>query len=330
MNRRLLLAAIVLLVAQPLWAQGTLKNVSFQFLPYMSQSPMVLGETTANNPTGAPYTIDRAQFYVSGITLIHDGGQLMPLSDTYLLVNAAQTDYPLGQYAIENLEGLRFDVGVDAAVNHNDPTLYPANHPLALQIPSMHWGWSSGYRFVALEGGTIDGTEHFEFHTVGDEFLTPVELSTSGISSGSDMVVPIYTNYAEWLLTLSSNIIAHGGGHNIEVLMSNINKYGVFSTDVPTAIAPAISAAPTVKIWAAPNPFDQQTVLHYDATTNGTQVSLWVYDMTGRVVWQQNQLPAQGQVQLSLPAAAAYQYVLRNSYQQSIGHGTLLPLAAGE
>ncbi|MBK7304311.1 MAG: hypothetical protein IPI90_13940 [Saprospiraceae bacterium] len=30
--------------------------------------------------------------------------------------------------------------------------LISVDSPLAFQDPSMHWGWTSGYRFIALEG----------------------------------------------------------------------------------------------------------------------------------------------------------------------------------
>lgn len=318
-----LLGLILFFFATLGWAQIPLKNVTLHFLPYMAQTPMVLGETTSPNAEGTPFILERAQFYVSGIELVHDGGQVLPLTNTYLLVNANQTDYPVGQLPVEVLEGIRFKVGIDETTNHADPTLYPTGNPLALQVPSMHWGWAAGYRFVALEGGAADGTTHFEYHAVGDEFLTAVEIPITSTVSSDNLDATLYTDYADFMNGMAINDIVHGGGHTIEVLMLNINKYDVFSSDVPTAITNITPNAATA--YNAPNPFSTYTTLNYNCPTiNGA--SLVIYDMTGRVVYQQQQLSPVGDIALSLPNAATYRYVLYDAKQQAIYQGTMIGL----
>src|SRR5439155_7346947 len=47
---------------------------------------------------------------------------------------------------------LRFNIGLPPAINHKDPTAYPAGHPLNPQVNGLHWGWMGGYVFLALEG----------------------------------------------------------------------------------------------------------------------------------------------------------------------------------
>ncbi len=51
-----------------------------------------------------------------GDQLIHDGGQVTPVTDLYLLVSAEKDDqFDLGSFALENIEGIEFSIGVDEA-----------------------------------------------------------------------------------------------------------------------------------------------------------------------------------------------------------------------
>src|SRR5210317_2115149 len=117
-----------------------------------------LDESYTHPELGYAFSITRLQYYVSEISIIHDGGQITAVEDTWLLVNASEgDDHNLGGLNITNVEGISFYVGVDHAHNHMDPTIWPAGHPLAPQNPSMHWGWTAGYRFACLEGKTGAG-----------------------------------------------------------------------------------------------------------------------------------------------------------------------------
>ena len=101
------------------------------------------------------YKITRLQYYVSEIKIKYDGGKSYLIKDLYFLVSAEKdTVLSLGILPVSNIEGIEFSIGVDQAANHLDPSTYPSSHPLALKNPSMHWGWTSGYRFIALEGNS--------------------------------------------------------------------------------------------------------------------------------------------------------------------------------
>ena len=56
----------------------------------------------------------------------------------------------MGPWDIEGVRGVKLHLGVDPAHNHADPSTYASDHPLSLQNPTMHWGWSAGYRFMAI------------------------------------------------------------------------------------------------------------------------------------------------------------------------------------
>ena len=44
------------------------------------------------------------------------------------------------------------NLGVDASINHNDPTTFSNSSPLNISISNdMHWGWNPGYIFLKIE-----------------------------------------------------------------------------------------------------------------------------------------------------------------------------------
>ena len=79
----------------------------------------------------------------------------------------------LGSHDITTLESVRFGVG-RSEHNHLDPSAYPGDHPLAPQLPSMHWGWASRYfhRF-GMEGWAGEGFLKLQIHAW--------EISTIGL-----------------------------------------------------------------------------------------------------------------------------------------------------
>ena len=108
--------------------------------------------TTNSNDVGSTFKFSRVEYYMSGFTIIHDGGIETPVTtDTYILtdafMNAVQS---LGLFNVTNVEGIKFHIGVDAPTNNEDPNQWPMSHPLAPQSPSMHWGWAAGYFFAAV------------------------------------------------------------------------------------------------------------------------------------------------------------------------------------
>lgn len=94
---------------------------------------------------------ETVQFYLSNISLLKEIGPVKSTNDVVLvktsISNSNLGDFPSGVYS-----GIQFCFGIDSLRNHSDPTSYSASNPLALQIPSMHWGWNQGYIFAIIEG----------------------------------------------------------------------------------------------------------------------------------------------------------------------------------
>tara|TARA_Y100000746_G_scaffold165398_1_gene142755 strand:- start:719 stop:1642 length:924 start_codon:yes stop_codon:yes gene_type:complete len=116
---------------------------------------------------GADFYYERIQYYMSDFVLIHDGGTETSLGDLVLLIDSDHGSiYDLGSHDIEEIEQIKFSVGVPQNLNHLDPSSYELSHPLAHQNPSMHWGWTSGYRFLCLDA--YSGSDIVQIHALGD------------------------------------------------------------------------------------------------------------------------------------------------------------------
>ena len=230
-------------------------NVVLQMEQLLEGQPFAYDQVTQAE-LGFYFKATRLQYYISGITLIHDGGQITPVTDYYLLVDPAKDSvFALGNFAVTDLEKIEFWIGVDSATNHLDPALYPEGHPLALKNPSMHWGWAGGYRFIAFEGlaGNTPGfvTNNFQIHTIADENYRKVSLDINEIVNGDTMFVPIDADYARLLhkIDVSIGITSHSSvGLSKQV---SINMPSVFS---PALLSSAHEPIADTHFLIAPNP----------------------------------------------------------------------------
>lgn len=130
-------------------------DVSFHIDYLVGENPVVLGEVYDINGTAVSF--DLISFYVGGIGFTDENGTTTMMDNKYLLINAEETHYEVGQLDAGHYEALQFFVGVDSTTNsqtEDDFTNRPAEDPLAIQNPSMHWSWASGYRFIRIDGKT--------------------------------------------------------------------------------------------------------------------------------------------------------------------------------
>ena len=136
--------------------------------------------TEAVNWEGRKVKFTLAQFYVSKIAL---GDSLF--ADRYLMVTPTKTLHTIGILADGVYPSLKFNVGVDSAVNHLDPAGWPADHTLSSNnIDFAHWGWNPGYIHMKLEGvvdttAAINGPADapFVIHIGLDEFLAALTFA---------------------------------------------------------------------------------------------------------------------------------------------------------
>ncbi len=251
---------------------------------FLGSSAFALNQV-ASNDLGEEFKVSRLEYYVSQITLVHDGGIETVVPNTWILVNATQNvSQLLGNFSITNLEAVKFGLGVENAVNHLDPSTYSILHPLGPKSPSMHWGWSAGYRFLALEGKTGSSFNlTYEIHALGDVNYAIVNLPTTGEPSGSDLNINIDADYEMILkgISVASGPISHGETGISATSLVNCNKY-VFSI-APAAPNGIADFGKQIEMDVYPNPSKGIVNVRYDQTISGN-VEITVLDVRGQLV----------------------------------------------
>ena len=195
----------------------------------------------AKNNMDHDFNVSRLQYYISDISLLHDGGTETTIDDLHVLVNASlPTGVALGEYDITNVEAIRFHIGIGPDANHLDPASYPNGHPLAPVFPSMHWGWAAGYRFVAIEGkGGSSYNQTYELHGLGDNNYFQTEVTLDVAATNGEIIIDLDGDYTRILedIPVKNGVIVHGDFGDAKKALQNFRDF-VFS--------PAQIASPTV------------------------------------------------------------------------------------
>lgn len=287
------------------------QNVSLRINHMLGGQPFQFNTAAANN-VGGDLKFDRLEYYISEITIIHDGGQQTMVPDTWVLANAnAACLTALGSFAVTALEGVSFGIGVQSAYNHLDPTTYPPNHPLGLQSPSMQWGWSGGYMFISISGNAGSGfSASYEVQTLGDADYFHTTINTVGTMVGQDLIIDLNADYLMSVknMNLSTGPSVHGSSGIALTLAQNFRDF-VFTPVVATGINPAS----VQKLFTiAPNPSNGQTRLFLDPSIAGESVFV-LYDYTGRAL--KKITPVAGVANVELSAAGCYLVALQTAGQ---------------
>ena len=265
------------------WGLQAQKNVILNlshFLGAESFGTNVPGE----NDLGETYKIDRLEYYVSQISITHDGGQITPVEDYWILVNTnGVSSFDLGSFEVTDVETISFYIGIEEDLNHADPTLWGAQHPLGPKSPSMHWGWAGGYRFIALEGnGGPNFNNNFELHCLGDDNYFQINIDVVPEIAGDEINLYVNADYNEGLkgLGVNSGVVSHGTPESV-VCIANFRDY-VFSSGMSTGI---FDVENTLEVSVSPNP-SHDGVINIALEDNGRTHQIQVYDLSGKLVQQ--------------------------------------------
>lgn len=254
---------------------------------------------TADNNLGQEVTVSRFEYYLSGFAITHDGGEVTQFSDLYLLGNATENALVnFDQVDAENIEMLTFYIGVDYEANHADPALWPSEHPLAPQFPSMHWGWASGYRFLAMEGSENETNQNYELHGLGDGNYLKVELPLDISLSSEDLTIEIQANVEEALynIDLNGGIFIHGAQGAAQEALDNMQER-VFEVTGSTLGVNDASASTDFTLF--PNPTTDNSFQVQFAPIAGSTYRLQISDIRGKLILAENMLQPGSQVTVS-------------------------------
>ena len=185
-----------------------------------------------------PIRFDRIEYYIHLNSFISNQNIATNLIDKYILVNANQNNYNIGDIELldDDLISLNFNIGVEYNLNHADPSLQDSSHPLAPQFPSMHWGWAAGYRFAAIEG-MIDKNQDsvmetvFQYHPVDDSYYSDTITCDGIIENQNNVTIFINANYDRLIENIGTDQggVYHGIHEENGLLMDNFSQNNVFT-----------------------------------------------------------------------------------------------------
>ena len=211
-----------------------------------------------------PIKFDRLEYYLHIKSLINHNGDTTNLSDKYLLVNPSQNHYNIGYCETYNVSTLLLNIGVAPEINHDDPSLWYASHPLAPQIPSMHWGWAAGYIFVALEG-MIDENQDgifetvIQYHSVDDSYYSEIIITDAIIETDTSIEIYLNINYNKLIENIGTNEggVYHGLHDENQLLINNFIYNNVFTVPENLNIKETL-----ISNTVFPNPFSNTIQLN--------------------------------------------------------------------
>lgn len=303
MKRIITISTLLMFIA----AAQAFAAVKLKINHYLGEVPISLALAGENN-LGERFKLDRLEYYISQISITHDGGKVTTVENYWILVNTAfETDEILGDFDIQNVESITFYVGVEQAVNHLDPSQYDSGHPLAPKFPSMHWGWQSGYRFVALEGHTGESLNtKFEIHALGNQNYFNTTVNTGSYQSGDDIIIEINADYAQSLrdIELSSGPIIHGDVYEAVDLLENFAEH-VYSPVVESGVETANSGNNDYAVGPNPSNDGVFSLVAMGANNPGTK-SILVADILGNEILELENVDLSSGIDLKIDSRGVF------------------------
>ncbi len=309
MKKRILNTLMLLFVGASLFAQSNVKLVINHFL---GDKPFLL-KVDAKNDVGNNYQVTRLEYYISGIKIIHDSGQVASLPNLYILQNAESLDtISLGNLNVTNIEAINFCIGVDEKVNHGDPSKWSFSHPLSPKNPTMHWGWEPGYKFVAIEGITGPTlTQKFAIHALGDKNYFETSIPITALQLNNSQVIVLNADYNKSIMqmNLESGIFNHGeDGTAADMLRYFQTKVFTNAQGEGNLLStPKVVVNSGVKLYPNPSTGNVQVAIT-NASLNNSNYRL--SDITGRLIKEGAELPSE----FNLNARGIYILTLQNEH----------------
>jgi len=209
--KKIITISAVLLMTVNVFAQ---KDVKLKINHNLGTSAFAFN-TEAQNDLGHQFKLTRLEYYISGISITHDGGMETKVPDTYILAKANQSNSVLlGNLDVTNIESINFSIGVDPGVNNGDPAAWKSSHALSPKSPSMHWGWASGYRFVAIEGKSGENfAQDFQIHALENKNYFQQSIPVSGEDVDGALVITLNADYTKAVsgMNMENGLIEHSG-----------------------------------------------------------------------------------------------------------------------
>lgn len=260
------------------------KNVFLSIDHQLGDNSFALNQADEND-LQHKFVITRLNYYISSIKIIHDGGLVTSVDNKYILAKGnSKVLENLGSFDVTNVEGIRFSIGVEAPTNNADPSLQPTGSPLGYQNPSMHWGWSSGYRFIALEGKSGNSLNTtFQLHGLWNaNYFEQTQMAAGEPTGANDIYISLDADITQALkgINLNAGPIEHGSNGADLTALKNFQNY-VFtpSANTPSSVED-VEDHPNVIVY--PNPTTENIFIDFSHSL--TQVDEFkIIDIFGRI-----------------------------------------------
>ena len=161
-------------------AQLSGQELRLEIVPEWEGNPVVLGETVSSERVSG-MSLSRVDGLLSRLGLRRADGSWLESDRWHVYFSAEKRRLTARADGLpaEEFQAIRFQVGLDAETDASDPQEWPADHPLNPSVCGLHWGWRSGYVFLALEGHWLPAegkSSGFSYHLAGAEKPMTVEL----------------------------------------------------------------------------------------------------------------------------------------------------------
>jgi cytochrome c peroxidase len=129
-------------------------SLNVQILPQFNGTPLTFDTLNHSIAAGQTISVTRLDFLLSDIALRRADGTWLGQKDWFAFISLrdGKASFTLPEIPAGTYDRVRFHVGLEPAANHSDSAQYPAGHPLNPEVNGLHWGWTGGYVFLALEG----------------------------------------------------------------------------------------------------------------------------------------------------------------------------------
>jgi len=303
MKRAVLLLLVVLFCGLDLFGQN---NVEINFQHTLGTELFEMNKGAQNN-LGNDFEVTRLQYYVSGISIVHDGGIITPMTDVHILVDAERTNQvDLGNHNITTVEMVKFSVGVHPDFNHLDPASYAVNHPLAPKNPSMHWGWDPGYRFVCFEGkGGTNYDQLFQLHGLGDANYLETSIEMEVVAEDNKVALYVSNDCSKMLndIEVNSGVVVHGEDMEARKALMNMRD-GTFTASGPLSSVVNLDGLKSFDI--VPNPtYNGIAEVRINADLDG-EYSLILSNILGQQLIEPVAAKGRVNLELDLPKNGMY------------------------
>ena len=305
--------SILALVATSVAAIAHGGDLTLNFKTNINGNPLQFNSAYSIN--GANTQINFVGYYITDIKAIKVDNTEKSLGGIHL-VKGNETLTLSEELDAGDYKALTFKVGIaDSLINHGDPSLYPAGSPLALQTPSMHWSWNTGYIFFRLDG-LVDtsvnnqhgATESLTFHlgrlssvrtvTINENFSivgthnNPGQYEADVVLNVEDVFAGIDIKTDRVTMTMNNPTLATEACDNLPDAFT-------FSFRIITSVNEKTKASTIAKLY--PNP--SQSVLNIEAAQPAT---ILITDMAGKVVLEQNMNTTTTQVNIATLPSGVY------------------------